>query len=772
MIYLDTEGCGLHGPTVLIQYAEDDEDVNLHSVWLTPIKETLQLIEYIVLHEGGVCGFNLTFDWFHLCQLYTTLRLLPIHEKPINLITEYALKEPEARFGPCLKPVTAFDIMLHARKGPYQSTMNRKDIRIKRVPTALAWELVKELNAKIPLKDIYFARKQDVKKRWEVEDIFDDFNDIIPDFKHVVLRFAPSSALKALAADALGIDTSSIKLFSDVEPYGKPVELGYAPFALAIGTPKNWKGAWPEIIETHISHWSFNSLAREYAADDVIYLQKLYTYFGRPKIGDDDSILACLVGAVRWRGFAIDIDKIRILRDRIIIHNEILRKKFNYNAPAVCKKYLMEVMDETEKLILRKGTKAVYLEGIAKWKLSEVCDQCRGMGCEHCVDGLIETSQRHLAAIRASEILEARRGTKEVELYDKLITAGRFHTSFSIIGTFTSRMSGADNLNPQGIKKGEEVRSCFPLADNDLVLCGGDFDSFEVCLADAVYADPELRKDLMSGKKIHALFGTYLFPGKSYEEIYATKDLKDELNLYGRAKNGVFALLYGGESYTLQNRVGITAEAADAGYQKWIQKYKVWGQERKKYFDLFCSMRQPGGIGTRVEWHTPADYIESMFGFKRYFTLENTICKTLFNLANEPPKEWLNLKIKVVRRDREQSASGAVRSALFAAAFALQAANMRAAANHVIQSSGAQKTKELQVLIWTLQPAGINRWRVQPLNIHDEIMAPTHPSIIEAEQQLVQQFLENSRPAVPLIAMEWKTNLSSWSDKGGKDAVA
>ena len=36
----------------------------------------------------------------------------------------------------------------------------------------------------------------------------------------------------------------------------------------------------------------------------------------------------------------------------------------------------------------------------------------------------------------------------------------------------------------------------FPLFWDGMILCGGDFDSFEVTIADAVYNDPALRKDL------------------------------------------------------------------------------------------------------------------------------------------------------------------------------------------------------------------------------------------------------------------------------------
>jgi hypothetical protein len=772
MIHYDTETCGLHGPTVLIQYAFDDGPVYLHSVWKEKVKDTLELIDEFMYHEEGVDGFNLAFDHFHLCQSYTVLSLLSNRNGyPEDYIEEYALKEPEGRFGPCLKPVKAIDLMLHARKGPYQSTMRRSDIRIKKVPTLLAFQLAHQLNNDIPLKDIYFEKRQDKTVRWQVFDLHDDLGNLIPDFKDLVLKFSPSSALKALAVDA-GVAKDHRLYYKDIELNKKlrPVEFGYAPFALAVGKPGNWKGAWPEVIHQHINHWSYHRLAREYALDDVEDTRGLYHYFGDPSPDDDDSVLACMVGAVRWRGFSINHQKLAKLRQTAADKERIIRTKFNYNSPAVCRRYLEEVLSKSEKVVLQVNdkitTKGIILEEIAQWKQAEVCEKCQGMGCHDCDDGLIESGDAHVAASRSREILDARHAKKEIELYDKLFLADRFHTDFIVIGTLSSRMAGAGGLNPQGVKKAKDVRSCFPLADQGLVLSGGDYAGFEVCLADAVYSDPVLRQDLMSGKKIHALFGQYLFPNKTYEEILKSNGAFNfHEDYYGRSKNGVFALLYGGEAYTLSNRVGIPEKVAEEAYRKWCDKYIVWGQERKKIFDMFCSMRQPGGLGTKVEWHDPSPYIESLLGFRRYFTLENQIVAALFNLANEPPKAWTALKIKTVRRDREQSISGALRSALFAAAFSQQAANMRAAANHVIQSTGAQITKNTQRNIWDIQPAGINNWRVQPLNIHDEVMVPTHPQYIKSVSHSVIETVNSFREKVPLIEMDWSEHLESWASK-------
>lgn len=770
MIFFDTETCGLHGPVVLIQFAIGDGEVHLWDTWQKPAQETLDLIETFVTHRDGVCGFNLAFDWFHLCQLYTTLKELVATVgdssiRPEDYIQEYAGCESRARDGLCLKPVTALDLMLHARKGPYQSTMDRKDITIKKIPTPLAWELADELNKRIPIPKVYFARKSNPNQRWQVDDILDDEGNLQPDFKNIVLRFMPSSALKALAQDALGVDPDKIKMFSDVDlpKAAYPVELGYAPFATAIGGPGKWKGAWPDVIHMHIRHWGFNVKAREYATDDVVYTRGLYDHFEQPDAGDDDSILACMVGAVRWHGYRVDIGALQKLK--LAATEKLDLAKYNFNSPRVCRTYLEQVLDDVEKVIIQGSTKKIILEELMKWKEQDVCNDCFGAGCHNCDDGFVDTGGRHPAAIRAQEIYDFRIAGNEIKLYDKLLTAGRFHASFVVIGTLSSRMAGGDGLNAQGIKNSPAVREAFPLAFDNTVLCGGDFDGFEVTLMDAAYGDPKLRADLLSGKKIHALFGAKLFPDKTYDEIMATKGLPGDKDLYARSKTGVFAVGYGGEAYTLTNKVGITMEQAEDAYQDWIKDYVVWGQERAKIFDKFCSMRQPGGIGSKVEWHEPNDYIESLFGFRRYFTLENRICKVLFQLAEQPPRAWNNIKIKVVRRDREQTASGACRSAMFAAAFAIQASNMRAAANHVIQSSGATITKGLECEIWNEQPSGINPWIVIPMNIHDEVMCPTDPGHIESVRLRVDNYVNGLKDRVPLVAMEWRSGLATWASK-------
>ncbi len=746
MLYYDTETCGFHGMCVLIQWAEDNGPVNLHSVWTEPVIDTLNLIERIMDHD--VCGFNLAFDHFHLCKLYTIFSLLSSSRAiPEDHIEEIARLEPEGREGLCIKPKAACDIMLHARKGKYQSTMDRRDIKVQKIPGVICEAVRGVLEESVKLDDIYFARRKDtLAPHWRIMDREDE-----DDFKDIVLKFKASSALKNLAIHALGVDPQQVLRFGDigVEKQFVPLELGYAPFALAISSPeKKWKAklkkgsgwqrgyAWPAVIQRHISHWLLNKLARQYAEDDVIYTRDLHKHLGSPEAGDDDSELACAVGAARWKGYKVDLEGIKQLRQEAYSISMSAP-----TAPAASKYYLLEAMDETEALIVGSSTRRVLLEEVSKWE--------------------DDNGKKHLAAERAQEILSARMAGWECNLYDKLLRAGRLHASYSVIGALSSRMAGSDGLNAMGIKRAKEIREKFPLANDGMTLSGGDFDSFEVVLTIAYYGDKKLAADVQSGKKIHALFGTKVYPDMTYEEILADKEK------YTRSKSGVFALIYFGNEYTLKTRLGVPIEIAEKAYQGFIKDYPGIGEGRKKIIDMFQSMRQPGGIGTVVKWSEPAEFIDSMFGFRRYFTLENQICRTLFNLAQKPPKHLRGYKEKIVRREHkgEQTVSGAVQSALFAAAFNLQATVTRAAGNHVIQSSGAQITKKVQRVIWDIQPSGVGPWIVQPMNGHDEIMCPTDPTKIKIVKKVVDKAVESFKEKVPLIKLEWATELQSWADK-------
>lgn len=743
-LYLDTETVGLHGTIALLQYAYDDAVPTLWTPWHKSVISNINLFTEIINTPSTLVGYNLAYDVFHLAKFFTTLILLEDKSRLLeDCVKDMVRLEKQARFGPCIKFASVLDLMLHARKTEFQSLMNRKDISILKIPSVAAESICLLLNKETHIDDIYFAKHADPSRRWVIHDHKD------PRFKNIVLSFASSTSLKAFTQYVL--KTKTIK-YDEVARKYKGTEFGYAPCA----------GDWGDYVLAEAEHWAYSAEAREYAANDIIATRDLDNYFNNPEPNDVDSILACAVGVIRWHGYNLDLDAIRKRRDekQAVMDSAELQ----WSSVDECKKYLLDALSDTERTIVEtRGTGKMVLEELSKWHKAEVCKPCSGLGCDLCkYEGMIESTELHEAAKRAKHISMLRRTFKEIELYDKLLLAGRFHASFNIIGTKSSRMSGDNDLNAQGINKSSDIRKMFALTDPGYVLCGGDFSAFEVVLMDAAYNDPDLRAELLSGKKIHGLFGTYLFPGNTYEDILKTDGLPGTADLYTRSKSGVFALGYGGTTYTLVTKTGVSEEAAKDAFERWTSKYKVWGRKRKEYEDMFCSMRQPNGQGTAVVWHEPADYIESIFGFRRYFTLENAISKMLYNLAQTLKGKWEG---RVVRNNREQTIGGACQSAFYGAAFRIQARNMRAAGNHVIQSSGATLTKGLQAHLWELQPVGIHQFRILPMNVHDEIMAPMLPELVPLAEKRVKEFIDHNKTIVPLLKMDWKSGMSSWAEK-------
>lgn len=754
LIY-DTETCGFAGMPVTIQYQTIttsspevvESPICLYHIWREPIQKTLDLItEFMTYHH---VGFNLVFDHFQLCKLYNVFLVFTkrfphlANERPDpELMADCEL---EARDGPCLRPVSACDLMLLARKNKYQITMERKDIRIKRVPTVLAWDLAEHLDKTIKFDSVLFARaSKKTGGRWKVYDAKLSNGRTDPNFKDVVLKFKAGGGLKHLVVSACPNLSKDVINFKDVNVDKKflPWELEYAPFAAAFhhkhsrGKIKKGQRPWPQVIKHHIDHWLYNDQARKYAELDVVFTRALWEAFGKPEGGDVDSELAICVAAGRWKGYTIDVPYIQQLHDdamKLIRSVPVAGKKV--------KEYILEVCSPVEQMSLKLvKTGKVVLE-----KIIEDPDW-----------------EGHPVVQRAKDVMEVRRLVDEVKLYRKLLIAGRLHFGVKVIGALSSRMSGDNKLNPQGIKAEAYVSKAFTFSSGANKLLTGDFDGFEITIADKVYDDELLHAELLAGEKIHTLFAMCLFPDKTKEEILKSK--KTELDMYDMGKRGVFAMLFGGNANTLMTRLGITEERANAAERLWMTKYPGIARSRQSVVDRFAPMKQPGGLGTRVIWHDPDDSVFSLLGHQRFFTLENMICKALYDLANKPLKQWKNVEGRVVRRERQQTIGGAIMSALFAAAFAIQSAMVRAAANHEIQSSGAQITKNFQLAIWALQPVGIHDFVVQPCNIHDEILCPTAPTFVNRVFDIIGVQLEKHREIVPLLNIEFK-EVATWADK-------
>lgn len=745
-LFFDTETCGFHGFVVLIQYAflGEGEDLwggqtTLYEVWNEPVSETLALLESFAQPDLDVVGFNLGFDWFHICKAYTTLKAyvekwphLAYDPPKIELVQ---LVEEAGMDGPCLKPGRACDLMLHSRKFPTtQTLMNRGDIRIRKVPIDLAYPLADELDARLELPEIYWSRQKDKTIRWRVYDIKDE-----PHFKDVVLKFNPSAGLKYLMEFFVGEKPPFH--FDDIGCETVPQEIGYAPTARAARAYYGEDAqTWDKVIHLHIEHWHSNANARQYAEYDVYATKKLWEWFGKPEAGDDDSELACMVGAVRWHGFALDLEALSALSAEVA--KTIEASPINVNSTDQVRRYLLEVMDPFEQMILAESTNKQVLDEIANWKDNDE------------------------AAGRAKTVIRVRKAQKEKELYDKLILARRLHADFNVIGAMSSRMSGSSGLNVQGIKATKEVRRCFPLAWEGMALSGGDFNKFEMAIADAVYKDPSFRELVIGKLKPAGVFGELIFPHLTYDEILASEG--QDPDYYTDAKSGLFAVLYFGEAFTLKTNLGIPMEIAEKAITEWRNRAPGLKRSVERITDAHTALVENGHGFT---WVDPLPYAENMQGFKRSFELEISVMRVLYDLAVSPPKHWDRVKIKVVRRQKIQTAAGAVRSALYGAAFSIQNANIRAAGNHEIQSTGALICKRVQRAIWDIQPAGVGPWKVAPMQVHDEVQCVSSEDVIDQVKDAVGRSITEQREGlVPLLGMKWSTHAANWAEgkKGGR----
>jgi len=741
--FFDTESIGFRGPTVLIQYAFDDGEIVLHDIWNERVIDTLNLIEEMM--GSYLIGFNLTHDMFHLARTYGVLSMLPKLEPPNVFDYRDCEEEDESRDAFCLKPKKALDLMLHGRKGEFQSTLNQKDINIRRVPIQLANVLIKELSENVELPDIYFAKSKSGYK-WKIVDLDEDGVPVgdrdVPRHKELCnlkLSFNPSTALKAIIENVLKREVVTL---DDLPKLPSPDEKGHFPA----------HGGWLDVFHAHRNAWRDDDRRLKYARDDVVYTRDLFKYFGSPDGGDVDSSLACAVGVSYWRGFRVRTDVAKEVLE--VAKDKVARAGCNVNAPRQVRQFLLECCDEFEALAI-PDTKNETLKNLLnpEWEESN--------------PKLYERVQR---------VVDGRRADRERDLCEKLIDAGRLYASFKVIGTKSNRMSGGSegyvsrggSINPQGIKKGSLIRSIFDLAAPDEQLDGGDFSGHEVAIAEARFKDENLRQFLLSGKKFHGLFGSVMY-GMTYEEIMATEELNrnDTNGFYQRAKTGVFAWFYGAHYEKLAEALWLDVEIVEERILTLEDKFPGIKKAREEIYENFAALRQPAGIGTKVEWHEPAQFVESFLGFKRYFAMEFAVIKILFEMAQNPSDELraASKGLKVKRRDRLQTGSGAVASALYAAAFNVQAQVMRAAANHHIQSPGGETTKVMQANIWDLQPSGVSSWKVMCLNVHDELMTVCDPSYSDKVKEVVYKTVEYFRSAIPLIKMEWKQELKSWAEK-------
>jgi DNA polymerase-1 len=198
----------------------------------------------------------------------------------------------------------------------------------------------------------------------------------------------------------------------------------------------------------------------------------------------------------------------------------------------------------------------------------------------------------------AGKVLEWRQLTKLKNTYTDALQAqinpatGRVHTSYSLTGAQTGRLSSTDpNLQniPIRTETGRQIRDAF-VAEPGNVILAADYSQIELRLAAHIADVPQLREAFARGDDIHSLTATELF-GEVNRDTRA------------RAKTINFAILYGISRWGLAGRLDVSGDEAQGMIDR--------------YFDRFPGINRY--IAETLEGVKERGFTTTLFGRKTHF---------------------------------------------------------------------------------------------------------------------------------------------------------
>ncbi len=203
----------------------------------------------------------------------------------------------------------------------------------------------------------------------------------------------------------------------------------------------------------------------------------------------------------------------------------------------------------------------------------------------------------------AARVLNWRQLSKLRSTYTEALQAainpdtGRVHTSYSLVGAQTGRLSSTEpNLQniPIRTEIGRQIRECF-VAEPGNVLLAADYSQIELRLTAHMCDAPTLKEAFAAGEDIHARTAT---------EIFGLVDRDTR----ARAKTINFAILYGISRWGLGTRLGVEPDEAQAMIDR--------------YFERFPGIQRY--IHETLETVRALGYSETLFGRKTWFPRINS----------------------------------------------------------------------------------------------------------------------------------------------------
>ncbi len=203
----------------------------------------------------------------------------------------------------------------------------------------------------------------------------------------------------------------------------------------------------------------------------------------------------------------------------------------------------------------------------------------------------------------ASKVLEWRQLSKLKSTYTDALQAqinaktGRVHTSYSLVGAQTGRLSSTDpNLQniPVRTAIGRQIREAFVAAPGH-VLLAADYSQIELRLAAHIADVPALREAFAAGEDIH---------NRTAQELFGTVNRDTR----GRAKTINFAILYGISRWGLAKRLEVGPDEAQAMIDTYFQRFPGIAQYMNRTLE---QVRSKG-------------FSETLFGRKTHFPRINS----------------------------------------------------------------------------------------------------------------------------------------------------
>jgi DNA polymerase-1 len=354
--------------------------------------------------------------------------------------------------------------------------------------------------------------------------------------------------------------------------------------------------AFKDVVGVGKSQRSFNEVdldaATRYAAEDADVTLRLWRRFKPRLVAESatrvyemvDRPLAPVIAQMEMHGIKVDREKLAALSTdfayrigalEVEIH-ALAGGAFTIGSPKQLGDVLFERMGIKGG---RKGKSGVYSTDVTE--LERIAADKDSPGKEI-----------------AAKVLDWRQLSKLKSTYTDALQAqinpatGRVHTSYSLTGAQTGRLSSTDpNLQniPIRTEIGRQIRDAF-VAEPGNVLLAADYSQIELRLAAHMADVPALKQAFSEGADIHSLTAMELFG-----EV--NRDTR------GRAKTINFAILYGISRWGLAGRLDVTADEAQAMIDR--------------YFERFPGIRNY--IAATTEFVRETGYTATLFGRKTHF---------------------------------------------------------------------------------------------------------------------------------------------------------